>query len=84
MNDEAALSASIARLRAFGRTRYVDPFHYVAIYAYHGDTEQAFAWLARSYEQRSYWMTSIKVHPVVDSLRGDPRLTAMLRRMKLE
>ncbi len=84
MNDRTRADATIERLHALGRTRYVDPFHFVAIHAYLGDTDRAFAWLERSYAARSYWMTSLKVHPVVDSLRGDARFVAMLRRMQLE
>ncbi len=84
MNDRPRTDALLARLHALSRTRYVDPFHFVAIHAYLGDTDQAFAWLDRSYQQRSYWMTSLKVHPVVDALRGDSRFAAMMRRMRLE
>lgn len=84
MNDRASAERILARLRAMRRERYVDPFHFVAIYAYLGDTTRAFAYLERSYAERSYWMTTLKVHLVVDSRRADPRFADMMRRMKLD
>jgi tetratricopeptide (TPR) repeat protein len=84
MNDRPTAEATLARLQAQGRTRYIDPFIYVAIHAFLGDTDRAFEWLERSYVERSYWMTGIRVQPVVDSLRGDPRFAEMLRRMQLD
>ena len=57
---------------------------YVAFYAFLGEPDRAFEWLERSYLERSYSMTGIRVQPVVDSLRGDPRFAEMLHTMKLE
>jgi hypothetical protein len=54
------------------------------INAYLGDKSRAFPYLERSYVERSYWMTTLRVHPVVNSLRADPRFAAMMRRMNLE
>jgi tetratricopeptide (TPR) repeat protein len=84
LNDRPATAALLQRLRGMERKRYVDPFHFVAIYAYLGEPERAFEYLETSYARRSYWMTTLKVHPVVDSLRADPRFAEMLERMKLE
>jgi hypothetical protein len=39
--------------------------------------------MEKSYAEKSYWMTSIKVHPVVDSLRSDARFAEMLQKMNL-
>lgn len=84
MNDRANAEAMLQRMHAASRERYVDPFLFVAVYAYLGDKTRAFEYLERSYAERSYWMTTLRVHPVVDSLRGDPRFVEMVQRMRLE
>ncbi len=84
MNDRVSTERVLQRLAAMSRSQYVDPFLFVAIYAYFGDTARAFEYLERSYTERSYWMTALKVHPVVDSLRADARFDEMLRRMTFE
>ncbi len=83
-NDRVNAGRVLERLVALSRGRYVDPFHFVAIYAYLGERDRAFEFLERSYAERSYWMTTLKVHPVVNALRADPRFAEMIRRMKLD
>ena len=43
-------------------------------------TEQTFVWLERAAEERSNIMQFLKVHTFFDSLPGDPRFAAYLRR----
>jgi len=52
-------------------------------YAWDGDRDKAFQWLDRAYKQRDGCLADIKFDPVFDSLRGDPRFRAFLRRMRL-
>jgi hypothetical protein len=47
-----------------------------------GDKDQAFYWLEKAFEERdSAWFPMIKVSPLSDPLRSDPRFQALLRRM---
>jgi TolB-like protein/DNA-binding winged helix-turn-helix (wHTH) protein/Tfp pilus assembly protein PilF len=48
-----------------------------------GDSDQAFVWLEKAYSERSVWLTWINVDPELDDLRGDPRLTDLVHRMRL-
>lgn len=48
-----------------------------------GDKDQAFNWLERAYEERSFWLMYLKVAPNLDSLRTDPRFSDLLLRVKL-
>ncbi len=48
-----------------------------------GDNEQALVWLERAYAERSNGLTALKVNPVYDSLRSDPRFQSLLRRVGL-
>ena len=52
-----------------------------AIYAGLGDKDQAFDWLERAYKERIPTMLDVKINPVWDSLRPDPRYGDLLRRM---
>jgi hypothetical protein len=43
--------------------------------------DQAFAWLEKAYNQRSSWMTWLKVEPKFDPLRSDERFEVLMRRV---
>jgi hypothetical protein len=49
-----------------------------------GDKDQALAWLEKAYARRSNGLTSLKVNPAYDLLRGDQRFENLLRRVGLE
>ncbi len=58
---------------------------YVAtVYYGLGDTNKAFEWLERAYQQRDVALLNLKTRPLWDSLRTDPRFIALLKKMKLE
>ncbi len=48
-----------------------------------GEKDKAFDELNRSYENREYFMTLLKVDPRLDPLRDDPRYKDLLKRMGL-
>ena len=60
-----------------------DSYNIAAIYAGLGDKEQAFVWLDRSFQERSYSMASFRSDIFFESLRDDPRFKAMLKRLNL-
>lgn len=62
---------------------YVPAAALVIIYVGLGDREQAFAWLEEAYKERSNILQFVKVHPVFDPLRGDPRFADLVRRVGL-
>jgi serine/threonine protein kinase len=50
-----------------------------------GGQRQGFEWLAKAFDERSIGAgNAIKVIPIYDSLRSDPRFQDLLRRMNLE
>ncbi|MGH9631177.1 MAG: TPR end-of-group domain-containing protein, partial [Bryobacteraceae bacterium] len=68
-------------LRKLEQSGLTEKFHDIAlIHAALGDKDRAFLWLERSYEERSRSLLFLQVAPALDSLRGDPRFTDLLRR----
>lgn len=48
-----------------------------------GEQDQVLVWLEKAYEERSGWMSWLKVEPMFDRLRRDPRFADLLRRVGL-
>jgi len=60
-----------------------DSYHKATLFAFLGEKEQALEWLEKAYEERSIKI-DIKVNPLHDSIRSDPRYIALLKKMNLE
>jgi len=61
-------------------TQFVPALHIARVYAGLGDTEKAFQWLDRSYDERDFLLLFLNVDPDFAPLRSDPRFAALLRR----
>ncbi len=73
---------AMAELHEMSKHRYVSPVDIAIIYTGLGVKDQAFAWLEKGFQRRAAGMTDLKMEPMFDSLRSDPRLKELLRRMK--
>jgi tetratricopeptide (TPR) repeat protein len=73
----------LTKLEALNRRRRLDPAAFFRPSIAMGDKEQAFAWLEKAYSQHANAMVTIKVDPLYDPLRGDPRFDDLLRRVGL-
>jgi TolB-like protein/DNA-binding winged helix-turn-helix (wHTH) protein/Flp pilus assembly protein TadD len=62
---------------------YTSPTGIAAVYAFRGESDEAFKWLDRAYEQKDPPLYRIKVETEFDGLHGDPRYKAFLKRMNL-
>jgi tetratricopeptide (TPR) repeat protein len=71
------------QVEELSKLSYVSPSSIAMIYTGLRDKDQAFAWLEKAYEERDAVMESLKVEPVWDSLRSDPRFADLLRRIGL-
>jgi tetratricopeptide (TPR) repeat protein len=49
-----------------------------------GDIDQGFVFLEKAYAARNRSMRFIKVHPIYDKIRDDPRYKEILRKMNLD
>jgi DNA-binding winged helix-turn-helix (wHTH) protein/TolB-like protein len=71
----------LKQLEQRSRKEYVSPFDIAGIHIGLGDKDTAFLWLERSYNERSWLLSYIKVEPLFDPLRSDPRFINLTRRV---
>jgi tetratricopeptide (TPR) repeat protein len=60
---------------------YVSPYDLAMVYTGLGDKDNAISQLNRAYEERAGWIIAIKIEPMFDSLRSDPRFADLQRRL---
>lgn len=69
---------------AAAHNQYVPPSYLAIISLALGNKNKAFGYLDQSYQDRSEQMLYLKVEPLVDPLRNDPRFDALLARVGLK
>jgi serine/threonine-protein kinase len=79
--DQALAIRSELEERA--RDRYVSPVAFAMLAAGMGRRDEVFEWLERAWRERRGWMVYLKVEPILDVVRDDPRMDELVRRMKL-
>lgn len=70
-------------LKERSKQSHVSPIFIAMNYALLVEKDRAFEWLEKAYEERSGWLLELKVDPVWDSLRSDPRFADLVRRIGL-
>ncbi|MEK6320813.1 MAG: winged helix-turn-helix domain-containing protein [Acidobacteriota bacterium] len=71
-------------LRERSERDYISPYNIAKIYVGLGEKDLTFEWLERAYEERSEWLTWLKVDPKLDSVRSDPRFRDLMQRVGFE
>ena len=66
--------------------QYADTAAYqiAELHAFLGDSDAAFEWLERAWDLRDPGMTDLKIDPLLEPLKGDPRYGELLSRMGFE
>ena len=75
---------AIHQLLEIQKTSPVDPVAFAQASVGAGEKDQALSLLETAYARRSNGLTSLKVDPAFDPLRGDPRFEDLLRRVGLD
>jgi Flp pilus assembly protein TadD len=73
----------VDQLTELSKTDHVPSYHFAVIYAALGEKDQAFAFLEKAYQERSWYPTWLADDPQMDTLRSDPRFKDFLRRFGL-
>jgi tetratricopeptide (TPR) repeat protein len=71
------------QLKGLSKQRHVPPYSIAIIYAGLNDKDQAFAWLNKAFDDRSFFIALLKVEITLDKLRPDPRFNELLKRATL-
>jgi hypothetical protein len=82
--QKAEARKDITDLTAKAANSFVAPYNLAVVYAGLGDTDQAFAWLNRAYDDRSYFLAVyLTTDSRLDTLHADPRFAELRRRIAL-
>ena len=60
---------------------YVSPAAVAAVHIGLGEKQEALEWMERAYDARRGWLAYLRVNPLFDSLRNEPRFRALVERM---
>jgi hypothetical protein len=71
----------LAKLRILQTQRYVSPYDLALIHVGLDDKERALECLENACVDRSVPLIEIKVEPILDKLRNDPRFAELIRRI---
>lgn len=75
---------ALKELHKLSEQRFVSAYDFAIVYVGLDEADQAFEWLGRAYEERSFSMLkSLKAEPRLDNLRLDPRFKDLVRRVGL-
>lgn len=71
-------------LKQLAKQKYVSADAIAFIYLGLGENDQAFAWLERAIAEHSPMLFWLRVEPLYNNLRSDPRFAVLLKKMGLE
>lgn len=80
--DTASARRILAELTARALDSYVPSTCFARVHSGLGEVERALDWLEKGCEQRELPMAMLKIHPVYDPLRDEPRFRAVVERMR--
>ena len=81
--DRAEARKTLDALAGLARQRYVSGYESALIRAGLGENDRALAALEQAFQERSSWMTKLRIDPRLDPLRGDARFVDLTRRVGL-
>ena len=83
MGNEAEARAMLAELIEARGTRVISAWAIAVLHASLGDVDEAYRWLDVAIQEKATGLTLVRVHPRLDSIRSDPRYSALVERVGL-
>ena len=81
--NKVETKAVLDRLKQHPSAKRV-PYRIAAIYLALGDKARAIRLIEEDYRNHSNWLNRVRVDPVMDPLRNEPRFKALLQKMKFQ
>jgi serine/threonine-protein kinase len=75
--------ALLDALHARAERGYVSAVAFATVYLGLGERERALDWIERAYAERRGWLVYLRIHPLLDAVREEPRCQALVGKMKL-
>jgi serine/threonine-protein kinase len=79
----AEAEAILAEIQEMARDRYVSPVTFAIVHIGLGNVQEALDWTERAHAERRGWLAYLKVNPIFDPLREEPRFKALVQKMRL-
>jgi serine/threonine-protein kinase len=76
--ETASAQAVLARLGVLAGSRHIPAFDFALVHLGLGDVEQSLRWLEESFANHEMWISYLKIHPLLDRIRGESRFQAIL------
>ena len=77
----SAAHETIAELRQLATRKFVTSYGIALVYAGLGETDAAFSWLDRAFEERSHWLVWLRLDPRWGSMRTRARFLELVSRL---
>jgi hypothetical protein len=81
MGDRGEAEKCAAKMQGLANQRYVLPSAAALVYLGLGDHDRVFESLDKAAQEREFRMIHLKVDPIYDPLREDPRFDTLVRRV---
>jgi len=66
------------------KQEYVPPFILAGFHFVLGRNDEGFKWLNKAYAEHDSWLCWLKIEPLLNNIRSEPRYTALLKKMNLD
>jgi len=73
----------LVELEEISKQKFVSAYLRAVVYAGLGENDRAFEWLEKAWLERCWFLIFLKVEPIFDPLRSDPRFADLVRRVNL-
>ncbi len=82
--DKSYAERVAAQLLERHKHEYISSVDLAVVHMAIGDKQEALDWVERAIEERRGWAAYLRVHPLVDSLRDEPRFDELVARMTFD
>jgi adenylate cyclase len=82
--ERSKAEAILRELVELSKRRYINPGAFAAVYLGLDDKAKTLDWLERAYEEQDGVCWNLKVDPIYDPLRAEPRFQALIKKLRFD